>query len=136
MDLNTLKQQVNELSQEQRELLKEYLTTPQINITNNDITLVTGLWNISRVGRDFNHYIEHFKNFLDIPMKMFIYVPKELEYLVWEKRSRENTHVRVFELEDIKNNFYSQFWDKTQEIRTNSEWFNQAGWLAGSPQLS
>lgn len=135
MDLNTLKQQVNELSQEQRELLKEYLNKPQLEVTPN-LTVVTGLWDINRVGRNFDHYIENFNKFLEMPVNMFIYVPKDLEHLVWKKRSKSNTHVRVFELKDIKNNFYSQFWDKTQEIRNNPEWLNQAGWLAGSPQAS
>lgn len=104
--------------------------------TSNDLTVVTGLWNINRPGRDFSHYIEHFKNFLDIPVKMFIYIPAEYEYLVWEKRSRENTFVKILELDDIKNNYYNAFWDKTQEIRTSPEWLNQAGWLSGSPQAS
>jgi hypothetical protein len=135
MDLNTLKQQVKELSPEQKELLKEYLNKSELEVTP-DLTIVTGLWDISRVGRSFDHYIENFNKFLDIPVNMFIYVPKDLEHLVWEKRNRSNTHVRVFELEEIKNNFYQPFWDKTQEIRTSSEWLNQAGWLAGSPQAS
>ena len=104
--------------------------------TSNDLTVVTGLWNINRPGRDFNHYIEHFKNFLDIPAKMLIYIPAEYEYLVWEKRSRENTFVKILELDDIKNNYYSPFWDKTQELRTKPEWLNQSGWLSGSPQAS
>ena len=104
-----------------------------------DLTLVTGLWNVNRPGRDFSHYIENFRKFLDIPVKMFIYVPKEYEYLVWEKRSKENTYVRTFELDDIKNNLYQPFWDKTQEIRTNIEWFDQTGehgWLKSSPQAA
>jgi hypothetical protein len=65
---------------------------------NNNMTIVTGLWNIDRVGRDFNHYIEAFKRFLDIPQNLFIYIPKEYEYLVWEKRSKENTYVKIYEL--------------------------------------
>lgn len=106
-----------------------------------DLTVVTGLWNINRTGRDFNHYIENFKKFLDIPVKMFIYLPRDLEYLVWENQTRTilNTHVRIFELSDIKNNFYSPFWDKTQEIRTSPEWLNQTGefgWLKDSPQAT
>lgn len=100
---------------------------------NKNLTIVTGLWNINRVGRDFSHYIENFKRFLDIPQNLFIYIPKEYEYLVWEKRTKENTFVKVYELEDIKN-LYSPFWDKTQEIRNNSEWLGQAGWLPESPQ--
>jgi SAM-dependent methyltransferase len=92
-----------------------------------DLTLVTGLWNVNRPGRDFSHYIENFRKFLEIPVKMFIYIPAEYEYLVWEVRSKENTYVRLFELDDIKNNLYQPFWDKTQEIRTSAEWLNQTG---------
>ena len=118
-----------------REQTKLSASIPEIEATE-DLTLVTGLWNINRPGRDFNHYIENFKKFLDIPVKMFIYIPAEYEYLVWEKRSRKNTYVKIFELDDIKNNYYSPFWDATQKIRTNPEWYNQAGWLPGSPQAS
>jgi len=105
---------------------------------NKDLTVVTGLWNINRPGRDFNHYIENFKNFLEFPCNMFIFIPKEYEYLVWESRQKENTYVKVYELEDVKN-LYSPFWDKTQALRTNPDWYNQTGeggWLAGSPQAA
>ena len=104
----------------------------------NNLTIVTGLWNIGRDGRPFTHYIQHFNNFLDIDANLFLYIPKELENLVWEKRSKENTYVKIYELEDIKN-MYNPFWDKTQNIRTNPEWYNQTGeggWLITSPQAS
>jgi hypothetical protein len=104
----------------------------KINKSSN-LTIVTGLWNINRVGRDFNHYIDTFRRFLDIPQNLFIYIPKEYEYLVWEKRSKENTYVKTYELEDIKR-MYEPFWDKTQSIRTSEKWLNQAGWLQNSPQ--
>ena len=42
-----------------------------------DLTIVTGLWNINRQGRPFEHYIEHFKKFLDMPYNLFIYIPQE-----------------------------------------------------------
>lgn len=100
-----------------------------------NITIVTGLWNIGRTGRDFQHYIDNFKLFLDIPQNLFIYIPKEYEYLVWEKRSPSNTQVKIYELEDIKN-MYSPFWDKTHSIRINPKWYEQAGWLKESPQAS
>ena len=103
-----------------------------------DLTIVTGLWNINRQGRPFEHYIEHFKKFLDMPYNLFIYIPQEYEYLVWEKRSRDNTFVKVYELDDVKR-LYDPFWDKTQKIRTNPEWLNltgEGGWLPGSPQAS
>jgi hypothetical protein len=110
----------------------------ELDIKTDNLTLVTGLWNIGRPGRDFSHYIHHFNNFLEIPIKMFIYVPKEYEHLVWKKRSPENTFVKTFELEDIKN-LYLPHWDKTQKIRTDSSWYNQTGvngWLVNSPQAS
>jgi hypothetical protein len=103
-----------------------------------NLTLVTGLWNINRPGRDFSHYIEHFKKFLEIPLNMFIYIPKEYEYLVWEIRNPKNTYVKVYELDDIKK-IYSPHWDLTQKIRTDSKWVNQTGehgWLINSPQAT
>jgi hypothetical protein len=108
-------------------------TKPPVNLT-----LVSGLWNIQREGRSFDHYIENFKKFLDIPVNMFLYLPKDLEYLVWQNsnRNKTNTHVKIFELEDIKN-LYGPFWDSTQAIRTNPSWYNQTGetgWLVNSPQ--
>lgn len=107
-----------------------------IKVVNRDLTIVTGLWNISRTGRDFDHYIHHFNNFLDIDANLFIFIPQEYEHLVWAKRSKTNTFVKIYELDDIKN-LYSPFWDKTQEIRTSEEWLNitgENGWLKNSPQ--
>lgn len=109
----------------------------KIDITNDDLTLVSGLWNIGRAGRDFSHYIHHFKLFLQIPIKMVLYLPAELESIVWEIRDRENTAVRILELDNIKSNYYAPFWEKTQNIRTNPTWYNQTGehgWLTQSPQ--
>jgi hypothetical protein len=109
-----------------------------IPVANKDLTIVTGLWNIGRSGRDFSHYIENFKKFLEIPINMFIYIPKEYEYLIWEKRTKNNTYVKLYELEDIKQ-IYSPFWDKTQEIRTSDKWLNitgEGGWLKSSPQAT
>ncbi len=138
--INNIKSQFNQLTPEEKKQILEQLNNSQsLNVTNSDLTVVTGLWNISRVGRSFDHYIENFKKFLDIPVKMFIYVPKDLEHLVWEKRSKENTHVRIYELEDIKNSLYAPFWDNTQNIRTDDKWLNQTGeegWLKYSPQAS
>jgi len=136
--LDNIKSHLGDLTNEQKQELINYLSKPQLDIQSKDLTVVTGLWNIGRPGRDFSHYIENFKKFLEIPVNMFIYIPKEYEYLVWEKRSKDNTYVKVHELEDIKN-IYSPFWNKTQEIRTNPEWHDQTGeygWLKGSPQAS
>ena len=105
---------------------------------NNKLTIVTGLWDINRPGRSFDHYIQHFNNFLDIDANLFIYIPREYEHLVWNKRKTENTFVKTYELDDVKN-LYSPFWDKTQQIRTNPDWYNltgEGGWLKDSPQAS
>lgn len=109
---------------------------PTIEIINKDLTIVTGLWNINRPGRDFNHYIDNFKKILEIPNNLFIYIPKEYEYLVWEKRTRENTYVKNCEFSELKE-LYTPFWNQTQKIRTDPKWYNstgEQGWLAGSPQ--
>ena len=103
------------------------------DLINNNMTIVTGLWNIDRVGRDFTHYIESFSRFLDIPQNLFIYIPAEYEHLVWEKRRKENTFVKIYELEDLKR-MYQPFWDNTQKIRTDDTWLKQTGWLQNSPQ--
>jgi len=118
-----------------QELLEEI--SPALT-TSSDLTIVTGLWNINREGRPFKHYIDNFKKFLDIPQNLFIYIPKEYEYLVWEKRSPHNTSVQLYELDDIKN-IYAPHWDKTQELRTNPDWYNltgEEGWLKNSPQAT
>ena len=104
-------------------------------MVNNKLTIVTGLWDINRLGRDFTHYIDNFKLFLDIPQNLFIYIESKYEHIVWEKRDKSNTFVKTYELSDIKK-LYEPHWDKTQEIRTNPNWVNLASWLGGSPQAS
>jgi FkbM family methyltransferase len=134
--LNDIKLQLKNLTSDERNSLMEFLSKPNIDIVNKDLTVVTGLWNIGRPGRDFSHYIENFSKFLEMPVNMFIYIPKEYEHLVWEKRSKENTFVKIYELENVKT-IYAPFWDRTQNIRTNSDWYNQTGeygWLKDSPQ--
>ena len=119
----------NDFKNELRHKKNEY------SILNDNLTIVTGLWNIGRNGRSFDHYINHFKKFLDLPYNLFIYIPAEYEYLVWEKRNKKNTFVKIMELEDVKT-LYKPFWDKTQSIRTSPEWYNSSGWLPDSPQAS
>lgn len=104
-----------------------------------NVTIVSGLWDISREGRDFNsHYLPRFREFLEIPLPMVLFLPEELHEEVWKVRSKENTQVVKYELENLKN-LYAPFWDKTQEIRNNPEWYNitgEGGWLKNSPQAS
>ena len=137
-NLSDIIEKTKTLSLEESQQLLKYLTEKpsKIDITNKDLTVVTGLWNIGRPGRDFDHYIEHFKKFLEIPINMFIYIESKYEHLIWEIRDKENTTVKIYELEDIKN-IYAPFWDKTQLIRNNPDWYNktgEGGWLKQSPQ--
>lgn len=104
-----------------------------------NFTIVSGLWNLSRNGRDFDsHYIPRFKEFLNIDAPMILFLPEELHDIVWEVRKRSNTFIKTFELSDIKS-LYSPHWDNTQKVRTNEKWLNitgEGGWLKGSPQAT
>lgn len=98
------------------------------------ITYVTGLWNLNREGRDFEEwYLPAFKQLLSLDINLYIFGPADLESVVWETRSHDNTVFYRMELEDIKN-YYSVHWDNTQKIRTDPAWVGQAGWMANSPQ--
>lgn len=99
-----------------------------------NLTIVSGLWNIDRVGRDWDRYLEHFDKFLKIPCNLILWVPAELEPFIWERRSQHNTFIKIYELENIKSGMFSPFWDDWQKIRNNPSWQNQSGWLPESPQ--
>ena len=131
-----------DLDSKNEEIEKEDLDSKNEEIEKEDLTVVTGLWNINRdileglPARSWDHYIESFQQLLDIPQNMFIYIPKEYEYLVWEKRKKSNTYVKTYELSDIRR-IFKPHWDKCQEIRTSDEWINitgKHGWLTKSPQ--
>ena len=104
-----------------------------LDIKNKNLTIVTGLWEIGRPNRSFETYLQHFENTLKIPNFMFIYIPSNLEEFVWARRDRENTVVKILDFDNLKA-FYGPFWVPTQKIRKNPQWFEQAGWLANSPQ--
>lgn len=105
------------------------------NFSENDITVVTGLWNIGKSNRSFDHYLDSFKQLLQTDVNLFIFIPKELEDFIWQHRSKHNTHIKIFELSDIRQ-LFNPFWVRVQNIRTDSKWLNQVGWLAESPQAS
>ena len=100
------------------------------------ITLVTGLWNIKRDeltqgwSRSFQHYLDKFEQLLNVENNMIIFGDSELESFVFERRSRENTLFITRSQDWFKNEFYN----KIQEIRTNPDWYNLAGWLSESTQ--
>ena len=100
------------------------------------ITLVTGLWNIKRGeleegwSRSFQHYLDKFDQLLKVDNPMIIFGDSDLESFVFERRNKDNTLFISRSQEWFKNEFY----DKIQTIRTNPEWYNQAGWLSQSTQ--
>jgi hypothetical protein len=102
-----------------------------------DLTIVTGLWNLNKPGRSFEHYLECFGKILEMKHFMYVYVPAELEDFVWKRRRKENTFVKILELSDIKGNYFAPFWDRAQGIRNDPDWINQTGehgWLKQAPQ--
>lgn len=130
---DTLIRAVSNYSDEQMNLFK--IKKPIV--TDKNLTIVTGLWNLNKPGRSFEHYMECFGKILEMEHFMFIYIPKELEEFVWQRRSKDNTTVKILELEGIKGNYYAPFWDDTQNIRNNPDWFNMTGengWLKQAPQ--
>jgi hypothetical protein len=103
----------------------------------NNITLVTGLWDIGRGdlkegwSRSFEHYIEKFKELLKVEENMIIFGDAELEKIVFSERNKNNTQFILRDLNWFKNNEYYQ---QIQKIRTNPDWHNLSGWLIDSTQ--
>ena len=102
-----------------------------------NVTIVTGLWNINRDGltegwsRTFQHYLDKFDQLLQIENNMIIFGEPELESFVFERRDRSNTQFITRDKEWFKQTVP---YDKIQEIRNNSDWYGQAGWLQDSTQ--
>jgi O-methyltransferase len=107
------------------------------NSSNNQVTLVTGLWDIGRGelqegwSRSFQHYLDKFKQLLQVDTNMIIFGDEELEKFVFENRKSDNTMFVRRNLSWFKNNV---FYDKIQKIRMNPDWYNQVGWLTESTQ--
>ena len=103
----------------------------------NKITLVTGLWNIGRShlqegwSRTYQHYLDKFRQLLDVDVNMIIFGNEALEEFVFKIRKPENTQFVRRDTSWFKNN---EFYDKIQNIRTNPDWYNQIGWLSESTQ--
>lgn len=101
------------------------------------ITLVTGLWDIKRDSlgdgwnRSYNHYLDKFKQLLEIDNNLIIFGDAKLKEFVFTHRNEENTFFIERSLDWFKNNNY---FDLIQKIRTNPNWQQQAGWLGESTQ--
>jgi hypothetical protein len=113
-------------------------STPADTSVPTHTTLVTGLWNMGRgeisdaFKRSYQQYKEKFAELLKTPLPMFIHVAAEDEDFVWQYRSRDNTQIKILSKEHFETWF--PFFEAVQKIRTNTEWYSQAGWLTESPQ--
>ena len=103
----------------------------------NNLTLVTGLWDIKREGltegwsRSYeDHYLKKFEQLLKIEANLIVFGDKDLESFVFERRDSSNTQFIHRDLDWFQNEFYP----KIQEIRTSENWLSQAGWLRESTQ--
>lgn len=103
----------------------------------NNITLVTGIWDIGRSElnegwkRPYEHYLEKFDSLLDASENMIIFGDESLEEFVFRKRNKENTQFIRRPISWFREN---EFFEKIQLIRNNEDWKNLAGWLRDSTQ--
>jgi hypothetical protein len=103
----------------------------------NNITLVTGIWDIGRGeltegwSRPYQHYLDKFEQLLKCDENMIIFGEDDLEKFVFERRSPENTQFISRPLSWFQDN---EFFSKIQKIRTNEDWLNRSGWLRESTQ--
>jgi hypothetical protein len=104
---------------------------------NNKITFVTGIFDLGRDSlgenfkRPFQHYLDHFKNLLELDLPLVIFIEKKYESFVWEHRSPVNTEIYIKEIEDLQS---FPFFKEIESIRKNEQWKNKAGWLGESTQ--
>jgi len=101
----------------------------------NNTNLVTGYWHI-RQDRDESVYLENFKNVLSLAQNMTVFVPKQYQSFVYEQRVHilNRTDVIIVELDDLKNKYFTKYWDTLQKIRTSKNWYNLTNWLPKTPQ--
>ena len=103
----------------------------------NNITLVTGLWDIKRDSlgdgwnRSYNHYLDKFKQLLEIDNNLIIFGDNHLKEFVFKHRNESNTLFIERSLDWFKNNDYFNI---IQKIRLNPNWYQQVGWLEESTQ--
>jgi hypothetical protein len=104
-----------------------------------NITLVTGLWNIKRDqlnqgwSRSFDHYLQKLEELLRVETNLIIFGEEEIREFVESRRNSDNTQFIVRDTEWFKNTVP---YDKIQEIRNNPSWYNQSTWLKDSTQGS
>lgn len=112
-------------------------TKNMIKISDSKVTLVTGLWDIKRDSlgdgwnRSYNHYLDKFKQLLDVENNLIIFGDAKLKEFVFKHRNESNTLFFERSLDWFKNNDYFNI---IQKIRLNPNWYKQVGWLEESTQ--
>lgn len=103
----------------------------------NNITLVTGLWDINRDSlsegwsRNFDeHYLAKLKEFLEIPENLIIFGDEKVEKFVKNNKIHDNVQFIRRELSWFKQ----QFFNEIQIIRKDKNWYSQKSWLEESTQ--
>jgi len=103
-----------------------------------NVTIVTGLWDLNRssiegwANRSFDTYKQRFFEFLETDVAMVIYIPSFLRGEVESIRKNKQTFIVIKENKDFES--WNPFFKQINNIRTNPDWVNGAGWLSGSPQ--
>jgi hypothetical protein len=102
-----------------------------------NLTLVTALYDLGRgemgtsFSRSFDHYKECFSRLLKLDFNLVIYCDSSLNEFVWQYRKHENTRIVNKTVADLKA---FPFYKEIQQMRTNPDWYNRAGWLSESTQ--
>ncbi len=103
----------------------------------NNITLVTGLWDIGRDqltegwSRTYQHYLDKFESLLKLDVNLIIFGDTDLQRFVEQRRDSHNTQFIIRPKDWFINN---EFYPKIQKIRQDPSWYNQVGWLKDSTQ--
>jgi len=103
----------------------------------NNLTLVTGLWDIGRDqlaegwSRTYQHYLDKFESLLKLDVNLIIFGDSDLQRFVEQRRDSNNTQFIVRTKDWFVNN---EFYPKIQNIRQKPDWYNQVGWLKDSTQ--
>lgn len=104
----------------------------------NNVTIVTGLWDLERGSiegwgkRSFDDYKKRFFDLLKCDNAMVIYIPSFLREEVETIRQDKKTYIIIKENKDFES--WNPFFSEIEKIRNSPDWIHYAGWLSGSPQ--
>ena len=142
MDITAVRESVvNAMNLDWSDTTLKIRVSPTLQSENN-ITLVTGLWDLKRDGLQegwsisYDNYLERFAVLLkNVPNNMIIFGDRELESIVWQCRDRTKNDT-LFILREKDWFRHNDYYSLIQSIRQDENWSNQTGWLSSSPQAS